>query len=53
MLKTILTDVKKELDKTKSKIINHYNWGKKRLAYQIENQNMDHILLYSMVVEIN
>ena len=38
VLKAILDDVKKELDKTKSKIINHYNWGKKRLAYQIENQ---------------
>ena len=38
VLKAILNDVKKELDKTKSKIINHYNWGKKRLAYQIENQ---------------
>ena len=38
VLKSILDDVKKELDKTKSKIINHYNWGKKRLAYQIENQ---------------
>ena len=38
VLKVILDDVKKELDKTKSKIINHYNWGKKRLAYQIENQ---------------
>ena len=38
VLKAILDDVKKELGKTKSKIINHYNWGKKRLAYQIENQ---------------
>ena len=38
VLKAILNDVKKELYKTKSKIINHYNWGKKRLAYQIENQ---------------
>ena len=38
VLKAILDDVKKELDKTRSKIINHYNWGKKRLAYQIENQ---------------
>ena len=38
VLKAILDDVKKELNKTKSKIINHYNWGKKRLAYQIENQ---------------
>ena len=38
VLKAILDDVKKELDKTKSEIINHYNWGKKRLAYQIENQ---------------
>ena len=31
-------DVGKELEKTKSKIINHRVWGKKRLAYTIQRQ---------------
>ena len=31
-------DVGKELEKTKSKIINHRFWGKKRLAYTIQRQ---------------
>ena len=31
-------DVGKELQKTKSKIINHRVWGKKRLAYTIQRQ---------------
>ena len=31
-------DVSKELEKTKSKIINHRVWGKKRLAYAIQRQ---------------
>ena len=26
------------LDLPKSKVINHYNWGKKRLAYPIDKQ---------------
>ena len=37
-LDTILTEVGEQLNKTKSKIINHYNWGKKRLSYSIDNQ---------------
>ena len=31
-------DIGKELEKTKSKIINHRVWGKKRLAYTIQRQ---------------
>ena len=31
-------DIGKELQKTKSKIINHRIWGKKRLAYTIQRQ---------------
>jgi small subunit ribosomal protein S6 len=31
-------EIRSELEKTKSKLINHRVWGKKRLAYQIENQ---------------
>ena len=37
-LSNILADIAKELAKTKSKVINHYNWGKKRLAYPIDKQ---------------
>ena len=33
-----LVEIAKELAKTKSKVINHYNWGKKRLAYPIDKQ---------------
>ena len=34
-----------ELEKSKSKIINHRVWGKKRLAYQIENQKYGSFIL--------
>ena len=37
-LSNILVEIAKELAKTKSKVINHYNWGKKRLAYPIDKQ---------------
>ena len=33
-----MNEIGKELEKTKSKIINHRVWGKKRLAYPIERQ---------------
>jgi len=35
-----MDDVGKELAKTKSKIINHRVWGKKRLAYAIQRQKI-------------
>ena len=34
-----------ELEKTKSKLITHRVWGKKRLAYQIENQKYGSFIL--------
>ena len=34
-----------ELEKTKSKLINHRVWGKKRLAYQIDNQKYGSFIL--------
>ena len=37
-LEKTMNEVGKELEKTKSKIINHRVWGKKRLAYPIERQ---------------
>ena len=38
LLEKTMSEIGKELEKTKSKIINHRLWGKKRLAYQILNQ---------------
>ena len=38
VLEKAMVDVGKELEKTKSKIINHRVWGKKRLAYAIQRQ---------------
>jgi len=37
-LEKTMNEIGKELEKTKSKIINHRVWGKKRLAYSIERQ---------------
>ena len=37
-LEKTMDEIGKELEKTKSKIINHRLWGKKRLAYSIERQ---------------
>ena len=33
-----MAEIVTELETSKSKLINHYLWGKKRLAYQIDNQ---------------
>tara|TARA_Y100000815_G_scaffold211721_1_gene196370 strand:- start:3442 stop:3885 length:444 start_codon:yes stop_codon:yes gene_type:complete len=33
-----MAEVTRKLEETKSKIINHYIWGKKRLSYPIKNQ---------------
>ena len=33
-----MAEVTQKLEETKSKIINHYIWGKKRLSYPIKNQ---------------
>ena len=37
-LEKTMNEIGKELEKTKSKIINHRVWGKKRLAYSIDRQ---------------
>ena len=40
-------EIRTELEKTKSKLINHRVWGKKRLAYQIDKQKYgSYILLH-------
>jgi len=40
-----MAEIGKELKKTKSKIINHRVWGKKRLAYPIEKQKYGSFIL--------
>ena len=37
ILEKTMTEIEQELSKTKSKVINHRVWDKKRLAYQISN----------------
>lgn len=44
-LDVTMGEIGTELEKTKSKLINHRVWGKKRLAYQIENQKYGSFIL--------
>ena len=37
-INSTIIEVTRKLEETKSKIINHYIWGKKRLSYPINNQ---------------
>ena len=37
-INSTIVEVTRKLEETRSKIINHYIWGKKRLSYPIKNQ---------------
>jgi small subunit ribosomal protein S6 len=45
VLATTMGEIGTELEKTQSKLINHRIWGKKRLAYQIDNQKYGSFIL--------
>ena len=47
-LEKTMIEIGKELEKTKSKIINHRVWGKKRLAYSIERQKYGSYILIQL-----
>ena len=45
ILEKTMTEIGEELKKASAKIINHRDWGKKRLAYQISNQKYGSFIL--------
>ena len=51
ILEKTMTEIGKELQKTKAKIINHRDWGKKRLAYQVSNQKYGTFILLQFEIE--
>ena len=51
VLEKTMTEIGKELQKTKAKIINHRDWGKKRLAYQVSNQKYGTFVLLQFEIE--
>ena len=51
ILEKTMTEIGQELEKTKAKIINHRDWGKKRLAYQVENQKYGSFILLQFEIK--
>ena len=51
ILEKTMTEIGQELEKTKAKIINHRDWGKKRLAYQVGNQKYGSFILLQFEIE--
>ena len=51
ILEKTMTEIGQELEKTKAKIINHRDWGKKRLAYQVDNQKYGSFILLQFEIK--
>ena len=51
ILEKTMTEIGQELEKAKAKIINHRDWGKKRLAYQVQNQKYGSFILLQFEIE--
>ena len=51
ILEKTMTEIGQELEKTEAKIINHRDWGKKRLAYQIDNQKYGSFILLQFEIK--
>ena len=51
ILEKTMTEIGQELEKTKAKIINHRDWGKKKLAYQVDNQKYGSFILLQFEIK--
>ena len=51
ILEKTMTEIGLELEKTKAKIINHRDWGKKKLAYQVDNQKYGSFILLQFEIK--
>ena len=51
VLEKTKNQIGQELEKTKAKIINHRDWGKKRLAYQVAKQKYGSFILLQFEID--
>ena len=51
ILEKTMYEIGQELEKTKAKIINHRDWGKKRLAYRVDNQKYGSFILLQFEIK--
>ena len=51
VLEKTMNQIGQELEKTKAKIINHRDWGKKRLAYQVAKQKYGSFILLQFGID--
>ena len=51
LVEKTMDQIKDELIKTKANIINHREWGKKRLAYQIANQKYGSFIILQFEIQ--
>ena len=51
VIEKTMNQIGQELEKTKAKIINHRDWGKKRLAYQVAKQKYGSFILLQFEID--